>query len=169
MFSAVRLVGLQSRPPAQGTRARRQTAPSSIAACRRALVPCAAPSAASRTASSASAPHRASVRGGDPASPRSPRVPVTGESVESRCSVVLSLFFFHLTMRPTYVHRGLRPTQLLGLRGAIRDHVTKQRRPFVRFFACEEDFSHHSPDAPLPDAVASGAEPFLVVGALSGG
>ena len=55
------------------------------------------------------------------------------------------------------------------LRGAIRDHVTKQRRPFVRFFACEEDFSHHSPDAPLPDAVASGAEPFLVVGALSGG
>ena len=55
------------------------------------------------------------------------------------------------------------------LRGAIRDHVTQQRRPFVRFFACEEDFSHHSPDAPLPDAVASGAEPFLVVGALSGG
>jgi len=55
------------------------------------------------------------------------------------------------------------------LRGAIRDHVTKQRRPFVRFFACEEDFSNHSPDAPLPDAVASGAEPFLVVGALSGG
>ena len=55
------------------------------------------------------------------------------------------------------------------LRGAIRDHVTKQRRPFVRFFACEEDFSHHSPAAPLPDAVASGAEPFLVVGALAGG
>jgi hypothetical protein len=53
--------------------------------------------------------------------------------------------------------------------GAIRDHVTKQRRPFVRFFACEEDFSHESPDTPLPDAIASGAEPFLVVGALSGG
>jgi hypothetical protein len=55
------------------------------------------------------------------------------------------------------------------LRGAIRDHVTKQRRPFVRFFACEQDFSHEQPDAPLPDDVASGAEPFLVVGALSGG
>ena len=55
------------------------------------------------------------------------------------------------------------------LRGTIRDHVTLKRRPFVRFFACDEDFSHHSPDAPLPDAVASGAEPFLVVGALSGG
>jgi hypothetical protein len=53
--------------------------------------------------------------------------------------------------------------------GAIRDHVTKQRRPFVRFFACEEDFSHESPDTPLPDAVASGAEPVMVVGALSGG
>ena len=55
------------------------------------------------------------------------------------------------------------------LRGAIRDHVTQQRRPFVRFFACEEDLSHESPDAPLPDAVASGAEPFLVVGAIAGG
>ena len=56
-----------------------------------------------------------------------------------------------------------------ALRGAIRDHVTQQRRPFVRFFACEEDLSHESPDAPLPDAVASGAEPFLVVGAIAGG
>lgn len=55
------------------------------------------------------------------------------------------------------------------LRGTIRDHVTQQRRPFVRFFACEEDWSHQSPDVPLPDAVASGAEPFLVVGALAGG
>jgi molybdopterin synthase sulfur carrier subunit len=55
------------------------------------------------------------------------------------------------------------------LRGTIRDHVTQQRRPFVRFFACEEDLSHESPDAPLPDAVASGAEPFLVVGAIAGG
>ena len=55
------------------------------------------------------------------------------------------------------------------LRGTIRDHVTQQRRPFVRFFACEEDLSHEPPDAPLPDAVASGAEPFLVVGAIAGG
>jgi molybdopterin converting factor small subunit len=53
--------------------------------------------------------------------------------------------------------------------GTIRDHVTQQRRPFVRFFACEEDLSHDSPDAPLPDAVASGAEPFLLVGAIAGG
>ena len=55
------------------------------------------------------------------------------------------------------------------LRGTIRDHVTQQRRPFVRFFACEEDLSHESPDAALPDAVASGAEPFLLVGAIAGG
>ena len=55
------------------------------------------------------------------------------------------------------------------LRGTIRDHVTQQRRPFVRFFACSEDLSHESPDAPLPDAVASGAEPFLLVGAIAGG
>ena len=55
------------------------------------------------------------------------------------------------------------------LRGTIRDHVTEKRRPFVRFFACEEDLSHESPDTPLPDAVASGAEPFLVVGATAGG
>ena len=55
------------------------------------------------------------------------------------------------------------------LRGTIRDHVTQQRRPFLRFFACEEDLSHESPDAPLPDAVATGAEPFLIVGAIAGG
>ena len=55
------------------------------------------------------------------------------------------------------------------LRGTIRDHVTQQRRPFVRFFACGEDLSHESPDAPLPAAVASGAEPFLLVGAIAGG
>ena len=55
------------------------------------------------------------------------------------------------------------------LRGTIRDHVTRQRRPFIRFFACGEDWSHQSPDAPLPEAVATGAEPFLVVGALAGG
>ena len=53
--------------------------------------------------------------------------------------------------------------------GTIRDHVTQKRRPFVRFFACEEDLSHDPPDAPLPDAVASGAEPFLLVGAIAGG
>jgi len=55
------------------------------------------------------------------------------------------------------------------LRGTIRDQVTQQRRPFLRFFACEEDLSHEPPDAPLPDAVASGAEPFIVVGAIAGG
>jgi hypothetical protein len=55
------------------------------------------------------------------------------------------------------------------LRGTIRDHVTLQRRPFLRFFACEEDLSHESPDAPLPDAIASGKEPFVVLGAIAGG
>jgi molybdopterin synthase sulfur carrier subunit len=55
------------------------------------------------------------------------------------------------------------------LQGTIRDHVTHKRRPFVRFFACEQDLSHELPDAPLFDAVATGAEPFLVVGALAGG
>jgi sulfur-carrier protein len=55
------------------------------------------------------------------------------------------------------------------LRGAIRDHVTLERRPFLRFFACEEDLSHNPPDAPLPDAVASGKEPFLIIGAIAGG
>jgi sulfur-carrier protein len=53
--------------------------------------------------------------------------------------------------------------------GTIRDHVTRRRRPFVRFFACEQDLSHDPPEALLPDAVATGAEPFLVVGAMSGG
>src|SRR4029453_16955115 len=55
------------------------------------------------------------------------------------------------------------------LRGTMRDHVTQVRRPMVRFFACGEDLSHESPDAPLPDAVANGAEPFLIVGAIAGG
>jgi molybdopterin converting factor small subunit len=55
------------------------------------------------------------------------------------------------------------------LRGTIRDHVTQRRRPFVRFFACEEDLSNELPDAPLPDAVATGAEPFLIIGAMAGG
>jgi len=56
-----------------------------------------------------------------------------------------------------------------ALGGTLRDHVTGQRRPFVRFFACEEDLSHEPPDAPLPEAVAAGKEPFLVVGAIAGG
>lgn len=56
-----------------------------------------------------------------------------------------------------------------ALRGAIRDHVTQQRRPFVRFFACEQDFSLAAPDSPLPSAVAAGEEPFMIVGAIAGG
>jgi molybdopterin synthase sulfur carrier subunit len=55
------------------------------------------------------------------------------------------------------------------LRGTIRDQVTQQRRAFVRFFACEQDLSHQPPDAPLPEAVAAGAEPFMIVGAMAGG
>src|SRR5262245_46318006 len=55
------------------------------------------------------------------------------------------------------------------LRGTIRDHVTHRRRPFVRFFACEQDLSHDPPDTPLPDAVAAGTEPFVVIGAMAGG
>jgi sulfur-carrier protein len=55
------------------------------------------------------------------------------------------------------------------LKGAIRDHVTKQRRAFLRFFACQEDLTHESPDAPLPDAVVLGKEPFLIIGAIAGG
>ena len=56
-----------------------------------------------------------------------------------------------------------------ALRGTVRDHATQRRRPLVRFFACGQDLSHESPDAPLPDAVAAGAEPFWVIGALAGG
>jgi sulfur-carrier protein len=55
------------------------------------------------------------------------------------------------------------------LRGTIRDHVTERRRPFIRFFACEEDLSHEPPDAPLPERVAKGMEPFFIVGAIAGG
>ncbi|HEY6200446.1 MAG TPA: MoaD/ThiS family protein [Candidatus Binatia bacterium] len=55
------------------------------------------------------------------------------------------------------------------LRGTIRDHTTQKRRAFVRFFACEQDLSHESPDAPLPEVVASGKEPFLIIGAIAGG
>ena len=56
-----------------------------------------------------------------------------------------------------------------ALRGTIRDHVTRERRAFLRFFACEEDLTHESPDAPLPEAVATGKEPYLIVGAIAGG
>ena len=55
------------------------------------------------------------------------------------------------------------------LRGTIRDHITHERRPFLRFFACEEDWSHEAPDAPMPKEVTSGAEPFLIIGAIAGG
>ena len=55
------------------------------------------------------------------------------------------------------------------LRGTIRDHVSLQRRPFIRFFGCEEDLSHEPPDAPLPDSVVDGSEPYLIVGAIAGG
>jgi sulfur-carrier protein len=55
------------------------------------------------------------------------------------------------------------------LQGTVRDHVTQQRRPFLRFFACAEDLSHQPPDAPVPEAVATGAEPFIVLGAIAGG
>lgn len=55
------------------------------------------------------------------------------------------------------------------LQGTIRDHITQQRRPFLRFFACEQDLSHEPPDAALPEAVASGAEPFIILGAIAGG
>jgi len=55
------------------------------------------------------------------------------------------------------------------LRGTIRDHVTQARRPMVRFFACGEDLSHESPDVPLPDAISTGSEPFLIIGAIAGG
>ena len=60
-------------------------------------------------------------------------------------------------------------TEYPMLRGTIRDHITRKRRPFVRFFACEQDLSHDPPEAPLPEAVVTGAEPFLVVGAMAGG
>ncbi|MBV8600963.1 MAG: MoaD/ThiS family protein [Candidatus Eremiobacteraeota bacterium] len=56
-----------------------------------------------------------------------------------------------------------------ALRGTMRDHATQRRRPFVRFFACERDLSHDAPDAPLPDAVVAGTEPFFVIGAMAGG
>jgi sulfur-carrier protein len=55
------------------------------------------------------------------------------------------------------------------LRGTMRDHVTQLRRPLVRFFACGEDLSHESPDAPLPDVIAKGSEPFVIIGAIAGG
>jgi hypothetical protein len=67
------------------------------------------------------------------------------------------------------LHVAGQATQRPVLRGTIRDHVTHQRRAFVRFFACEQDLSHELPDTPLPDAVVTGTEPFMVVGAMAGG
>ena len=64
---------------------------------------------------------------------------------------------------------GALETSYPMLKGTIRDQVTHKRRPFVRFFACEQDLSHELPDSPLPEAVATGAEPFLIVGAMAGG
>ena len=64
---------------------------------------------------------------------------------------------------------GALETRYPMLRGTIRDHVTHKRRPFIRFFACEQDLSHESSDTPLPDAIATGKEPFLIVGAMAGG
>ena len=78
----------------------------------------------------------------------------------------------HLSVEPPATQRAVLDAleaRYPMLRGTIRDHVTQIRRPFVRFFACEQDLSHESPDAPLPDAVVSGAEPYLVVGAIAGG
>jgi hypothetical protein len=60
-------------------------------------------------------------------------------------------------------------TRYPALKGTIRDHNADKRRPMIRFFACEQDLSHESPDAPLPDAIASGAQPFLIIGAIAGG
>ncbi len=72
----------------------------------------------------------------------------------------------HITLRSVL---DVLEDQYPMLRGTIRDHATKERRPFLRFFACQEDLSHDSPEAPLPDAVASGAEPLIILGAIAGG
>jgi sulfur-carrier protein len=77
-----------------------------------------------------------------------------------------------LDVEGTVTHRSLLDAleaRYPVLRGTIRDHATHRRRPLVRFFACEDDLSHASPDTPVPDAVARGAEPFLIVGAMAGG
>lgn len=78
----------------------------------------------------------------------------------------------HLEVQGTVTIRSVLDaleTRYPALRGALRDHSTQQRRAFVRFFACQEDWSHESPDAPLPEAVATGREPLLVIGAIAGG
>jgi hypothetical protein len=77
-----------------------------------------------------------------------------------------------LSVEGTVTHRAILDAleaRYPVLRGTVRDHATQQRRPLVRFFACEDDLSHASPDTPVPDAVARGAEPFLIVGAMAGG
>ncbi len=83
----------------------------------------------------------------------------TGPEVELVCSAPVTLAAVLDALEARYPM----------LRGTIRDHVTQQRRPFLRVFACEEDLSHQPPDALLPDAVASGAEPLLIIGAIAGG
>ena len=78
----------------------------------------------------------------------------------------------HLEVQPPVTQRAVLDAleaRYPVLEGAIRDHATKKRRPFIRFFACEEDLSHESPDAPLPERIASGAEPFFIIGAIAGG
>jgi molybdopterin converting factor small subunit len=77
-----------------------------------------------------------------------------------------------LDVRPPITQRSVLDAleaQYPTLQGTIRDHVTLQRRPFLRFFACEQDLSHDPPDAPLPEAVRDGVEPFVIIGAISGG
>ena len=77
-----------------------------------------------------------------------------------------------LDVNPTVTQRSTLDeleTRYPMLRGTMRDHVTQLRRPLVRFFACGEDLSHESPDAPLPDVVAKGSEPFVIIGAIAGG
>ena len=113
--------------------------------------------------------------------PRPPGRPVRRGPDTAMIRVVLPV---HLRTLAGVGRRGATPRRRAGdagsvldalearypmLRGTIRDHVTHRRRPFLRFFACEQDLSHEPPDAPLPDAVAAGAEPFLVVGAIAGG
>jgi len=94
------------------------------------------------------------------------RTPVYGRCLATwLLAQVVAEVKFHTTQRSVLdVFEARYP-----MRGTVRDHVTQQRRPFLRFLACEQDLSHEPPDAPLPDAVASGAEPFWVVGAIARG
>ena len=107
--------------------------------------------------------------------------PMTNPEIQSRIRVVLPYHLRNLarvdgevTMEvaaPVTIRKVLDALEVRYpmLSGTIRDHVTQQRRPFLRFFACEEDLSHHSTDAPLPEEVAKGREPLLIIGAIAGG